>query len=210
MTIAVLASEEQKKEWFEKGVAEDVEVLWCGSVKTLVATSADVYVDLQFVFDRERMAHYKMREGFPFFVNAVEDTAESIGHGIIRINAWKGMLKRDLVEVAIAEPDQEIVVEEVMKLLGWKYIIVPDIAGMVTARVICSIINEAYYTYGDGISSKEEIDIAMKLGTKYPFGPFEWAEQIGIDKVYALLKKMNIESSRYDVAPSLLEEIKIR
>jgi len=209
MTIAVLANEEQKKEWNEKGVADGVEVLWCGSVRTLMATSADVYVDLTFINDKERIAQYKMREGFPFFINAVEETAATIGNGIIRINTWPGMLKRELLEVAIAETDQEIIVEEVMKLLGWKYIIVPDIPGMITARVICSIINEAYYTFGDGISSKEEIDIAMKLGTSYPFGPFEWAELIGIDKIVSLLRRLSIESSRYDVAPSLLVDYKM-
>jgi len=209
MTIAVLANEEQKKEWNQKGVADGVEVLWCGSVRTLMATSADVYVDLTFINDKERIAQYKMREGFPFFINAVEETTATIGNGIIRINAWPGMLKRELLEVAIAETDQEIIVEEVMKLLGWKYIIVPDIPGMITARVICSIINEAYYTFGDGISSKEEIDIAMKLGTSYPFGPFEWAELIGIDKIVSLLKRLSIESSRYDVAPSLLVDYKM-
>jgi len=209
MTIAVLANEEQKKEWNEKGVADGVEVLWCGSVRTLMATSADVYVDLTFINDKERIAQYKMREGFPFFINAVEETTATIGNGIIRINAWPGMLKRELLEVAIAETDQEIIVEEVMKLLGWKYIIVPDIPGMITARVICSIINEAYYTFGDGISSKEEIDIAMKLGTSYPFGPFEWAELIGIDKIVSLLRRLSIESSRYDVAPSLLVDYKM-
>jgi len=208
MTIAVLANEEQKKEWNEKGVADGVEVLWCGSVRTLMATSADVYVDLTFINDKERIAQYKMREGFPFFINAVEETTATIGNGIIRINAWPGMLKRELLEVAIAETDQEIIVEEVMKLLGWKYIIVPDIPGMITARVICSIINEAYYTFGDGISSKEEIDIAMKLGTNYPFGPFEWVELIGIDKIFSLLKRMSVENVRYDVATSLLEEYK--
>ena len=172
-------------------------------------TSADVYVDLTFINDKERIAQYKMREGFPFFINAVEETTETIGNGIIRINAWPGMLKRELLEVAIAETDQAIIVEEVMKLLGWKYIIVPDIPGMITARVICSIINEAYYTFGDGISSKEEIDIAMKLGTSYPFGPFEWAELIGIDKIVSLLRRLSIESSRYDVAPSLLVDYKM-
>lgn len=208
MTIAVLANEEQKKEWNEKGVADGVEVLWCGSVRTLVATSADVYVDLTFINDKERIEKYKMREGFPFFVNAVEETTANIGNGMIRINAWPGMLKRELLEVAIAETDQAIVVEEVMKLLGWKYIIVPDIPGMITARVICSIINEAYYTFGDGISSKEEIDIAMKMGTNYPFGPFEWVELIGIDKIFSLLKRMSVENVRYDVATSLLEEYK--
>lgn len=208
MTIAVLANEAQQKEWMEKGIAADIEILWCGSVRTLVATSADVYFDLGYVNDQERIAHYKMREGFPFFVNAVEDTAMSIGHSIIRFNGWPGMLKREIVEIAIAESDHAIIVKEVMDRMGWKFIIVPDIPGMITARVICSIINEAYHTYGEGISSKEEIDVAMKLGTNYPYGPFEWASLIGIDRVYSLLRRLCAESSRYDVAPSLFEEYK--
>jgi 3-hydroxybutyryl-CoA dehydrogenase len=27
----------------------------------------------------------------------------------------------------------------------------------------------------------------MKSGTSYPFGPFEWAEKIGVDKIKNLL-----------------------
>ena len=48
MTIAVLADDALKKEWLAKPVNSEVEILWCGSVKTLVATVADAYIDLLF------------------------------------------------------------------------------------------------------------------------------------------------------------------
>lgn len=69
------------------------------------------------------------------------------------------------------------------------------------------IINEAYFGLGDGISSKQEMDIAMKLGTNYPFGPFEWSEKIGLGRIHALLSKLSETSTRYQIAPALTKEI---
>ena len=197
MTIAVLADDVLKKEWLSKPVNSEVEILWCGSVRTLVATVADVYVDLLFTPDNERSKQLSMRSGFPFFINSVEYCTEAAGTHFIRINAWPGFLQRDIVEVALAGPQQQIVVKEFFNKLGWNYQLVPDIAGMITARIIASIINEAYFTFGDGISTKEEIDIAMKLGASYPYGPFEWVSLIGAGKIFALLQKLSIYDKRY-------------
>jgi 3-hydroxybutyryl-CoA dehydrogenase len=69
--------------------------------------------------------------------------------------------------------------------------------GFVTPRVISMIINEACLALQEGVSTKEEIDTAMKLGTNYPFGPFEWMDRIGQDKIYALLLKLSRHQSRY-------------
>jgi 3-hydroxybutyryl-CoA dehydrogenase len=78
---------------------------------------------------------------------------------------------------------------------------------MIAARVIAMIINEAYWGLGEGISTKAEIDIAMKSGTNYPYGPFEWSEKIGLSKIGALLKKLSEEDRRYALAPALEEAI---
>ena len=59
-------------------------------------------------------------------------------------------------------------------------IFVKDEPGFVSARIVAMMINEAYFTWEAGTSTKEEIDIAMKLGTGYPYGPFEWGEKIGL------------------------------
>jgi 3-hydroxybutyryl-CoA dehydrogenase len=59
------------------------------------------------------------------------------------------------------------------------------------------IINEAYFALDEKVSSKEEIDIAMKLGTNYPFGPFEWSNKIGIKKICDLLNVLKEINPRY-------------
>jgi len=45
--------------------------------------------------------------------------------------------------------------------------------------------------------------VAMKLGTNYPFGPFEWSEKIGINKVFELLRSLSMENDRYTIAALL-------
>jgi 3-hydroxybutyryl-CoA dehydrogenase len=55
------------------------------------------------------------------------------------------------------------------------------------------IVNEAFIALKEGVSTKEEIDIAMKLGTNYPYGPFEWAEKIGTERIKNLLSKLSVE-----------------
>lgn len=85
---------------------------------------------------------------------------------------------------------------------------VDDRVGMVTPRVICMIINEAYYTVQEGTASKQDIDLGMKLGTAYPYGPFEWAEKIGLKNVYSLLKAVYDDTmdERYKICNLLKTE----
>ncbi|MBL0145641.1 MAG: hypothetical protein IPP48_07655 [Chitinophagaceae bacterium] len=59
----------------------------------------------------------------------------------------------------------------------------------------------------DDVSTKNEIDIAMKLGTNYPYGPFEWADKIGKQNIYTLLKNLSKTESRYTPSAQLQNEI---
>jgi 3-hydroxybutyryl-CoA dehydrogenase len=72
--------------------------------------------------------------------------------------------------------------------------------------VLAMIINEAWFTLGENVSTKQEIDTAMKLGTNYPYGPFEWCNKIGIKNIYSLLKKLSENNARYKPAPLLEKE----
>jgi 3-hydroxybutyryl-CoA dehydrogenase len=69
------------------------------------------------------------------------------------------------------------------------------------------IINEAYFALEAGVSSKKEIDIAMKLGTNYPFGPFEWSEKIGLKKIITLLDTLSVSDSRYTPSSLMKKEM---
>ncbi len=61
----------------------------------------------------------------------------------------------------------------------------------VLARVLATIINEAYHALGEEVATAADIDTAMKLGTNYPLGPCEWAEQIGRHTVAGLLRQLD-------------------
>ena len=132
----------------------------------------------------------------PVFINSVTITITENHHdkNIIRINAWAGFLEKDLWEIA---GEVSIEAAEVLQQLNKKYITVPDEAGFVSARIIAMIINEAYHAKDEAVSTEADIDIAMKLGTNYPYGPFEWANEIGVQHVYALLQKLSLNDERF-------------
>jgi 3-hydroxybutyryl-CoA dehydrogenase len=71
------------------------------------------------------------------------------------------------------------------------------------------IINEAYLSLEEGVSSKEEMNTAMRLGTNYPYGPFEWAEKIGMEHIARLLQALSRQQVRYAPAPLLLSAISL-
>jgi 3-hydroxybutyryl-CoA dehydrogenase len=203
MIIAVLADEQLKEEFLKKNLSPQVEVIWADSLRSLGIVEADAYFDLLFENDPERVARLKDLLSAPVFVNAVADTTAQIGASFIRINAWPTMLGREVIEYATDTPDDAVKADAVFKEMGWKGEWVPDTIGMVTPRIVSMIINEAWYAFDEKISSKEEIDRAMKLGTNYPFGPFEWGEKIGIESIRKLLESLKRIDKRYTIAPGL-------
>jgi 3-hydroxybutyryl-CoA dehydrogenase len=116
-------------------------------------------------------------------------------------------LNRDLLEVTTRKDDQAAL-EEVCKRLDTNFACVADRVGLVTPRIICMIINEAYYTVEEGTATREDIDLAMKLGTNYPYGPFEWCKKIGAQHVCDLLEAVHIDSGdeRYLICELLKQE----
>lgn len=172
-----------------------------------------VRVDSPNQFDEKADAYMQlseeMRASFPgnkpFLINAVIQTLEEMQApgNVIRINAWPGFLQQSRWEFAGTISESA---ERVFAVLGKTPMPVADRPGLVTARVIAMIINEAYYALGEQISSKAEIDTAMKYGTNYPFGPFEWAEKIGLSRISELLNCLALEQKRYAPAELLLKE----
>jgi 3-hydroxybutyryl-CoA dehydrogenase len=120
-------------------------------------------------------------------------------------------LNRELLEVSLRSETDSIELKRICKDLNTDYVIVDDRVGLVTPRVICMIINEAYYTVQEGTATREDIDIAMKLGTNYPFGPFEWCEKIGIRNIHQLLNSVYLDTKdeRYKICPLLEKEFLI-
>lgn len=124
-------------------------------------------------------------------------------------NTLPTFINLPLWEISVPYLQTEAVLEQTLKPLAINYKTVADQAGMVTPRIIAQIINEAYYTVMEQTATPPHINTAMKLGTNYPYGPFEWAERIGIQNIYLILNAMLQNFShnpRYKICPLLQQQ----
>ncbi len=203
MHIAIRSTESQKKELLTKGFGNKVSVEWFEPYEKLTGTNADVYFDLTFNDNVPDTNEFIIDK--PVFVHAVNCVCKEIKPNYIRLNAWEGFLNRPVIEVAYCNTFKKNV-ENVLNELEWPYAFVADDYGFIAARIIAMIINEAYYTLEENVSTKQQIDIAMKLGTNYPYGPFEWSEKIGLQNILILLKKLSQQNKRYTISSLLVHE----
>jgi 3-hydroxybutyryl-CoA dehydrogenase len=201
--ITVVCTDEQKIELLSQGVSGDVAIEWL-TVPT--ASTATVYIDLLFDNSPERINLLKQKKTSLVVVNHVAGTVEQLPSHFIRINGWPGFLSRPVVECALSTKENKTEAEKLFSHFNKKVMWVPDAPGFISARVVAMIVNEAYLVLGEGVSTKEEIDIAMKLGTNYPLGPFEWANKIGIKNICNLLTTMGKINPRYHPCEALIKE----
>lgn len=199
MQIVLNANPQQAAVFLSRTLPDTVTIYRKGI--DVLPAQADAWFDL--CFETEGAAFPEITNA-PVFVNAVLTTTEALPDNYIRINAWNSFLERSVMEVVPAK--NKIAFEPILSSLGWNHQIAPDVPGMIAARVIAMIINEAYFAWGDEVSSKEDIDTAMKLGTNYPHGPFEWCTIIGIQPIHQLLQQLAKEDDRYTPAPALTAE----
>jgi 3-hydroxybutyryl-CoA dehydrogenase len=163
----------------------------------------EVYVDLDFVPETRRVEQLAALLPALVMVNAVTPTLQEIGKPLVRINAWPGFAALKVHELVTPDEATKQRIASFYGQVECKYRCVPDVPGMISARIVADIINEAWYTWEEKVSSKEEIDTAMRLGTNYPMGPFEWGERIGLEHVAHLLWSLSKIDDRYTPAKSL-------
>jgi len=82
---------------------------------------------------------------------------------------------------------------------------VGDTPGLVVARTIAMLINEAADAVVQGVCTPEGADAAMKLGVNYPAGPFEWLAGWTVTEVVAVLDALAAyyRGERYRTSPWL-------
>jgi 3-hydroxybutyryl-CoA dehydrogenase len=67
---------------------------------------------------------------------------------------------------------------------------VADTPGLIVARIVAMLINEACETALHGVASPADIDTAMMLGTNYPLGPFQWCDKWSAATIVELLDNL--------------------
>jgi 3-hydroxybutyryl-CoA dehydrogenase len=206
MKIVVITNDILKEELLQQGFDEKADIEWMSDINAFTGNT-NVFIDLLFDTDRnKRIGILKNLNAELIIVNDVIETTENLTKKFIRINGWPTFLKRSVTEASCNDESVKSKAEEVLNYFNKKIEWVPGTPGFITARVICSIINEAYFSLEDEVSSREEIDTAMKLGTNYPYGPFEWSRLIGIKNIYALLNCLSKKNKRYQPSDLLKKE----
>ncbi len=127
---------------------------------------------------------------------------------LIGTSAFPSFAKSRLMEFAPSlrtSKEHLSIAQEFCVSLRKEVSVVQDRLGMVLPRILCALVNEAYFALQENISTPQDIDLAMKLGTNYPLGPVEWGEKIGISFIYAVLSGLqnDLGEDRYRVAPLL-------
>ncbi len=84
-----------------------------------------------------------------------------------------------------------------------------DSPGFVSNRILMPMINEAAYTYMEGVATADAIDQIMKLGMGHPMGPLKLADLIGIDVCVYIMDVLfeGFKIDKYKVCPLLKEMV---
>ncbi len=200
MKLVLIGSEKKMQELI--GRKADADWVKLNSYEEAKNISA---ADAFFFLEKDAFTHDYNFTNKPIFINAVAETlkANKLPAHVLRFNGWSGWLQKEKWEVA------GLLSVDALSVLGYlniEPISLPDEPGFISPAVISLIINEGFYAEAAGVSKREAIDTAMKLGTGYPYGPFEWAEIIGLAEVCDLLEKLSENDERYLPSASLINE----
>jgi 3-hydroxybutyryl-CoA dehydrogenase len=113
---------------------------------------------------------------------------------VVGINFTKNPFEdKYLVQVVKGLQASDETVRAVMELLetvGITAVKLEETPGFILDRVIASIVNEAAVMYSSKLATKEDIDNMMKVCVNWPMGPFEFADNMGVDRVVEILDSM--------------------
>jgi 3-hydroxybutyryl-CoA dehydrogenase len=95
------------------------------------------------------------------------------------------------------------------KKLGKEVIIVNEAPAFAVNRVLCTMLNEAFLAWGEGVASAEDIDKGMILGCNHPIGPLKLADMVGLDTLLRIMEGLRREmGDKYVPAPMLVKLVR--
>jgi 3-hydroxybutyryl-CoA dehydrogenase len=106
---------------------------------------------------------------------------------------------------ASASPSWRDEAAQWLRIAGWTPQPIGDAPGLVVARTVAMLVNEACDAVQQGVCTPEGADQAMKLGVNYPKGPFEFLAGWDARAVVALLDRLDVHyrGERYRASPEL-------
>jgi 3-hydroxybutyryl-CoA dehydrogenase len=95
------------------------------------------------------------------------------------------------------------------KKLGKEVVMVNEAPAFVVNRILCSMINEAFFVLDEGLATAEDIDKAMQLGCNHPIGPLALGDLIGLDTQLRICEGMHRElGDKYRPSPLLRKMVR--
>lgn len=93
-------------------------------------------------------------------------------------------------------------IHKFIRMVGKEIVVVQESPGNISTRMIVPMINEACSILLEGVASVEEIDRTIKHTTGYQTGPFELADNMGLDKVLKWMDNLYNEFGEFRYKPS--------
>ncbi|HEV2855679.1 MAG TPA: 3-hydroxyacyl-CoA dehydrogenase family protein [Thermoanaerobaculia bacterium] len=115
---------------------------------------------------------------------------------------------KPMVEVIRGHHTSEATLETARRFLaqmGKDCIVVNDLPGFVSNRVLMLTINEAVYVVQDGVATAEQVDQIFKTCFGHKMGPLETADLIGLDTILYSIEVLyeSYSDSKYRPCPLL-------
>ena len=85
--------------------------------------------------------------------------------------------------------------------LGKTVVVARDEAGFIVNRLLVPYLNDAVRLLESGFASREDIDVAAKLGLAHPMGPLELLDLVGLDTHLRICEVLHAEFGEPRYAP---------
>ena len=90
------------------------------------------------------------------------------------------------------------------KRIGKDVITVKEAPAFVVNRILCTMLNEAFFVLDEGLASAEDIDKGIVLGCNHPIGPLALADLVGNETLLRVIEGLHRElGDKYRPAPIL-------
>lgn len=84
-----------------------------------------------------------------------------------------------------------------------------DVPGLAVMRTVAMLANEAADAVHQGVATAADVDTAMRKGVNYPRGPLDWADSLGMETLYRVLRHLDAHygGGRYRVSPRIAQQL---
>ncbi|MEC1520463.1 3-hydroxybutyryl-CoA dehydrogenase [Neobacillus niacini] len=97
-----------------------------------------------------------------------------------------------------------MIAKDLCESFGKKSITVNEAPLFAVNRILAPMINEAIFVLQEGVATKEDIDLGMKLGANHPIGPLALADMIGLDVMLMVMETLYEETADSKYRPATL------